>query len=103
MTDSGRDPNFLYSGPEMRVLARVAVLIYAAVLLVAPVAHDVADHGRSPAHCQLCTAKAQAARVEPSAATSVPPPVAAGEVHGRPGSGFVTPVPCRTSGRSPPA
>lgn len=87
----------------MRVLARIAVGIYAAVLLAAPVAHDVADHGRSPSHCQLCTARPQAARVEPSAAMSVAPPAAAGLVHGGPGSGFVAPVPCRTSGRSPPA
>ena len=87
----------------MKVLARIAVGIYAALLLAAPVAHDVADHARSTTHCQLCTAKPQAARIEPSAAVSVPPPAAAGSVSGPSRTGFVSPVPFRTSGRSPPA
>jgi hypothetical protein len=86
-----------------RVLARVAVAAYAAVLLAAPVAHDVADHVQSKSQCQVCTARPQAARIEPCAAASVPPLAAAGEVPGPCRSGFVSPVPGRTSGRSPPA
>ena len=89
--------------PASRALARIAVAVFAAVLLAAPVAHDVASHVQSPSHCQLCTGRPQAARVEPCAAVAVPPLAAAGDVHGPCRSGFVSPVPCRTSGRSPPA
>jgi hypothetical protein len=86
-----------------RLLARVAVAVYAAVLLTAPVAHDVADHVQSKAHCQACTARPQAARVEPCAAAALPALSAAGDVPGPVRGGVVSPVPCRTSGRSPPA
>jgi hypothetical protein len=59
---------------------------------------------KSPStHCQLCTARPLAARAEPRVAVGAPTLSAAGEVVGPRESGFVSPVPFSTSGRSPPA
>lgn len=87
----------------LRVLARIAVAVYASLLLAAPAAHDAADHVKSSPHCQLCTARPQAARAEPRVVLAPPTLPAAGEVAGPRHRGFVAPVPFRTSGRSPPA
>ena len=107
MPDLRPGPNLTVSSGVVRhsskALARVAVAVYAAFLLAAPVAHDVAGHVQSKSHCQVCTARPQAARVEPCVAAAIPALAAAGEVAGQCRSGFVSPVPCRTSGRSPPA
>ena len=61
-------------------IGRIAIAILAAVLLAAPVAHDVSDHVQSTAHCPMCTARPQAVRAEPSIVAPAPPPDASGEV-----------------------
>jgi hypothetical protein len=90
--------------PSVR-LAAAALAVYAALLVVGPVAHtDLADHVKSSSsHCQVCAANPLAARVEPRVAAAAPHLAALGEVAGFVVPGFVSPVPCRTSGRSPPA
>jgi hypothetical protein len=94
---------FFRRRPAMR-LAMIALAVYAALLFAGPVAHaDLGDHVKSPSHCQLCAGNPLAARVEPRIAVSVPVLAAAGDVAGLIVAGFVSPVPFRTSGRSPPA
>ena len=89
--------------PSVR-FAVIALAVYAALLVVGPVAHtDLADHVKSSSHCQICAANPLAARIEPRIATSAPTLAAMGEVAGVLAAGFVSPVPFRTSGRSPPA
>jgi len=84
--------------------AAIALAVYAALLVVGPVAHtDLADHVKSSSHCQVCAANPLAARIEPRVAASAPTLPALGEVAGILAAGFVSPVPFRTSGRSPPA
>lgn len=84
--------------------AAIALAVYAALLVVAPVAHtDVADHVKASSHCQVCAANPLAARIEPRIAAARPTLDAAGEVVGFLAAGFVSPVSSRTSGRSPPA
>ena len=75
----------------------------AALLLAAPVAHDVADHGPSPAHCQACTARPLAARAEPAVTAATPALDANGDVAGPRRDTPDTPPLVRTSGRAPPA
>ena len=84
-------------------LGRIAVAIFAALLLAAPVAHDVSDHVQSAAHCSMCTGRPQAVRAEPAIGAPTPPLAAAGEVVAAPRALLVTPPPFRTPGRSPPA
>ena len=89
--------------PSVR-LAIAALAVYAALLVVGPVAHtDLADHVKSSTHCQVCAANPLAARIEPRVAACAPALPAMGEVAGVRAPGFVSPVPFRTSGRSPPA
>ena len=89
--------------PSVR-FAVIALAVYAALLVVGPVAHtDVADHVKSSSHCQVCAANPLAARIEPRVAACTPALPAMGEVAGILAPGFVSPVPFRTSGRSPPA
>lgn len=89
--------------PSVR-FAVIALAVYAALLAVGPVAHtDLADHVKSSSHCQVCAANPLAARVEPRVAASAPTLPATGEVTGVLAAAFVSPVPFRTSGRSPPA
>ena len=89
--------------PAVR-LAAIAIAVYAALLVVGPVAHaDLADHVKSSSHCQVCAANPLAARVEARVLASAPALAAAGEIAGVRAPGFVSPVPFRTSGRSPPA
>jgi len=84
--------------------AAIALAVYAALLVVGPVAHaDLADHVKASSHCQSCAANPLAARIEPRAATSAPTLAAAGEVTALPSAAFVSPVSSSTSGRSPPA
>lgn len=87
----------------MKTLARIAVAVLAALLLAAPVAHDVADHGPSPAHCQLCTARPLAARAEPAVTAAAPDLGASGDVAGPRDVAPEAPPLVRTSGRAPPA
>ena len=87
----------------LRTLARVAIAVLAALLLAAPVAHDVADHGPSPAHCQLCTARPLAVRAEPAVTAAAPALDAAGDVSGPRRAAPEAPPLVRTSGRAPPA
>jgi hypothetical protein len=84
-------------------LGRIAVAIFAALLLAAPVAHDVTDHPQSAAHCHMCTGRPQAVRAEPSISAPAPPPDAAGDVVAGPLVSAAAPTPFRTPGRSPPA
>jgi len=94
---------YLRRRPAVR-FAVIALAVYAALLIVGPVAHtDLADHVKSSSHCQVCAANPLAARIEPRVAASVPNLPALGEVAGVLAPGFVSPVPFRTSGRSPPA
>jgi hypothetical protein len=90
--------------PTVR-FAVIALAVYAALLVVGPVAHtDLADHVKSSSsHCQICAANPLAARIEPRVAASTPTLPALGEVAGVLAPGFASPVPFRTSGRSPPA
>jgi hypothetical protein len=89
--------------PTLR-FAVIALAVYAALLVVGPVAHtDLADHVKSSSHCQICVANPLAARIEPRVAASAPTLPAIGEVAGALAPGFASPVPFRTSGRSPPA
>jgi len=89
--------------PAVR-FAGIAIAVYAALLVVGPVAHtDLADHVKSSSHCQVCADNPLAARIEPRVAASAPTLPAVGEVAGALAPGFVSPVPFRTSGRSPPA
>ena len=89
--------------PAVR-FAVIALVVYAALLIVGPVAHtDLADHVKSSSHCQICASNPLAARIEPRVAASTPTLPALGEVAGVLAPGFVSPVPFRTSGRSPPA
>ena len=98
-----RDMSYFRRRPSVR-LAVAALAVYAALLVVGPVAHtDLADHVKSSSHCQVCAANPLAARVEPRVATAAPHLSALGEVAGFLVPGFVSPVPFRTSGRSPPA
>jgi hypothetical protein len=95
--------SYFRRGPAGRV-AVIVLAVYAALLVVGPVAHtDVADHVKSSSHCQVCTGNPLAARIEPRVAASAPTLPATGEVAGILAPGFVSPVPFRTSGRSPPA
>ena len=87
----------------VRTLARVAIAVLAVLLLAAPVAHDVADHGPSPSHCQLCTGRPLAARAEPAVTAAAPALDAAGDVSGPRGTEPEAPPLVRTSGRAPPA
>jgi hypothetical protein len=84
-------------------LGRIAIAIFAALLLAAPVAHDVSDHVQSAAHCTMCTARPQAVRAEPSVAAPEPPADAAGDVVASPSAVTSAPTPYRPPGRSPPA
>jgi hypothetical protein len=89
--------------PAVR-FAVIALAVYAALLVVGPVAHtDLADHVKSSSHCQVCAANPLAARIEPRVAASAPTLPSVGEVAGVLTADFVSPVPFRTSGRSPPA
>jgi len=89
--------------PAVR-FAAIALAVYAALLVVGPVAHtDLADHVKSSSHCQVCAANPLAARVEPRVAASAPTLPARGEVAWVFAADFESPVPFRTSGRSPPA
>lgn len=89
--------------PAVR-FAGIAIAVYAALLVVGPVAHtDLADHVKSSSHCQVCAANPLAARIEPRVAGSAPALPAMGEVAGALAPDFVSPVPFRASGRSPPA
>jgi hypothetical protein len=84
--------------------AAIALAVYAALLVVGPAAHtDLADHVKSSSHCQACAANPLAARIEPRVAASAPALASTGEIAGIQTAGFVSPVPFRTSGRSPPA
>jgi hypothetical protein len=84
--------------------AVIALAVYAGLLVVGPAAHtDLADHVKSPNHCQVCAGNPLAARIEPRVTASQPALPAIGEVAGVLHAGFVSPVPYRTSGRSPPA
>jgi hypothetical protein len=84
--------------------AAIALAVYAALLVIAPVAHaDVADHVKASSHCQVCTANPLAARVEPRIASATPTLASAGEVAAYRAAFFVAPVASGTSGRSPPA
>lgn len=95
--------SYLRRRPAARV-AMIALAVYAALLVVGPVAHtDLADHVKSSTHCQVCAANPLAARIEPRAAASAATLPALGEVAGVLPAGVVSPVPFRTSGRSPPA
>ena len=95
------------SHPRRRPAARFAALalvFYAALLVVGPVAHtDLADHVKASSHCQICVANPLAARIEPRVAACAPAPEVTGDVAGFVAVGFVSPVSSRTSGRSPPA
>lgn len=83
--------------------AIIALAVYAALLFAGPVAHtDLGDHVKSSSHCQLCAGNPLAARVEPRVAASNPILAAVGYVASMVVTGFVAPVPFRTSGRSPP-
>ena len=90
-----------------RTAARVAAVtfaVYAALLLVGPVAHtDLADHVKASSHCQVCAANPLAARTEPRVAASAPTLSAAGDVASDLSAAFASPVSSRTSGRAPPA
>ncbi len=89
--------------PAVR-FAAIALVVYAALLVVGPVAHtDLADHVKSSSHCQVCAANPLAARIEPRVAASAPTLPSTGEVPGILAADFASPVPFRTSGRSPPA
>ena len=89
--------------PSVR-FAVIALAVYAALLVVGPVAHtDLADHVKASSHCQVCAANPLAARIEPRVASSAPTLSALGDVAGILAADFVSPVPVRTSGRSPPA
>lgn len=84
--------------------AAIALAVYAALLVVGPVAHtDLADHVKASSHCQSCAANPLAARIEPRVAATAPTLPVTGEVASTLAAGFVTPVSSRTSGRSPPA
>ena len=94
---------YLRRRPAVR-FAVIALAVYTALLVVGPVAHtDLADHVKSSNHCQVCAANPLAARVEPRVGAAAPARPAVGEVAGARSPGFVSPVPSRTSGRSPPA
>jgi hypothetical protein len=84
--------------------AAIALAVYAALLVVGPVAHtDLADHVKASSHCQICASNPLAARIEPRVSASPPGLPVTGEVAAVLADGFVSPVPSRTSGRSPPA
>ena len=87
----------------LMTLGRIAVAIFAALLLAAPVAHDVTDHVQSAAHCTMCTARPQAVRAEPSVGAPAPPAAVPGEIEAAPSAIVDAPAPYRTPGRSPPA
>jgi hypothetical protein len=90
---------------EVKVRTRLIAALYGLLLVLQPLAHhDLADHVKSPSsHCQLCTARPQAARAEPRVATVAPLLPSAGEVAAPAESGFVALVPLHSSGRAPPA
>ena len=95
--------SFFRRRPAVRC-AVIALAVYAALQVVGPVAHtDIADHVKSPSHCQVCAANPLAARIEPRVTSSQPSLPAIGDVAWVLPAGFVSLVPFRTSGRSPPA
>ena len=92
---------YLSRRPAVR-FAVIALAVYALLLVVGPVAHtDLADHVKSPNHCQVCAGNPLAARIEPRVAASAPTFPTVDEVSGVVAAGFASPVPFRTSGRSP--
>src|SRR5262249_5524449 len=56
-----------------RLLAAVALSLYALLLAVSPVLHhDLACHVKSPTHCDACVANSPASRVEATTVAIVP-------------------------------
>ena len=79
--------------PAVR-LAVIALAVYAALLVVGPVAHtDLADHVKASSHCQVCAANPLAARIEPRIAATAPALSAVGEVAGVAAGSCRGPVP----------
>ena len=87
-----------------RLLAAVALSLYAVLVAVSPVLHhDLACHVKSPAHCDACVANSPASRVEATIVAIVPDLPLVGEV-AAPTAGFEHgTVLTAASGRAPPA
>jgi hypothetical protein len=92
------------SGPARAIRGALILVLYALILVVAPVLeHDFDCHLKSRTHCNMCVASPLASRIESGILTGPirlpevgPVEIAlAGRIHG------VSPV--RLPGRSPPA
>jgi hypothetical protein len=87
-----------------RLLAAVALTLYAALMAVSPVlCHDLACHLKSATHCDACLAHPSASPAEARTSLDAPALVAAGETPCHDDHREEQGRAARTSGRSPPA